>query len=162
VGDVDALDLIVLGRQLTKIGEEAMRGSKAESLPTGPTLVLRDVLAHPDSSITEVTARTGLPQSYASESVARLRELGVVETVSDPSDGRRTLVRVSGRHLRNVARMGAVSVDVALAVAVGETDPGAIGTLLVSLDALAERLRPAEPGPFRQQMQMEEQCTAES
>ncbi len=159
-GEVDALDLIVLGRQLTKIGEEAMRGSKAESLPTGPTLVLRDVLAHPDSSITEVTARTGLPQSYASESVARLRELGVVETASDPSDGRRTLVRVSGRHLRKVAKKGAVSVDLALAAALGEADPGGIRMLLSSLEALAERLRPAEPGPFRQQM--EERCTAES
>jgi DNA-binding MarR family transcriptional regulator len=160
VGDVDAIDLIVLGRRLTKIGEEAMRGSTAEALPAGPTLVLRDVLAHPGSSITEVTARTGLPQSYASESVARLRELGAVETVSDPTDGRRTLVRVSDRHLRNVARKGAATVDAALAAALGESDPDGV---LSSLEALAEQLRPAEPGPFRRRIEeVEDQCTAES
>ena len=71
---MDAIDLIMLGRRLTRIGEETMRGSKEVPLPTGPTLVLQDVLTHPDSSISEVTARTALPQSYVSESVARLRD----------------------------------------------------------------------------------------
>src|SRR4029077_6957323 len=96
VNDMNALDLIVLGRQLTKIGEEVLRGSgdpagqdagghgqrparasgrpgQAPFLPPGPSLVLGDVFAHPGSSITAITARTGLPQSYVSESVARLR-----------------------------------------------------------------------------------------
>ena len=95
---MNALDLIMLGRQLTKIGEEVLRGSKAQAMPTGPSLVLRDVFAHPDSSITEVTARTGLPQSYVSDSVARLRDQGIVETSADPADGRRTLVRVTAQH----------------------------------------------------------------
>src|SRR5580693_7809367 len=129
VSDMNALDLIVLGRQLTKIGEEVLRGSgdpagqdagehgerpvqasgrprqasgrpgqapghprQAPFLPTGPSLVLRDVFAHPGSSITDITARTGLPQSYVSESVARLRSQGILETSADPADRRRTLV----------------------------------------------------------------------
>ena len=113
----------MLGRQLTKIGEGVLRGataSPAPFLPAGPSLVLRDVFAHPDSSITDVTARTGLPQSYVSESVARLREQGIVETAADPADGRRTLVRVSAQHPRTVAAKGSAPVDAALAEALGE------------------------------------------
>jgi hypothetical protein len=34
---MDAFDLIVLGRQLTKIGEKVMRAAKSEALRTGPT-----------------------------------------------------------------------------------------------------------------------------
>ena len=63
----------------------------------------------------DVTARTGLPQSYVSESVARLRDQGIVETSADPADGRRTLVRVTAEHPRTVAAKGAVPVDAALA-----------------------------------------------
>lgn len=149
---MDALDLIMLGRQLTRIGEETMRASRALALPTGPTLVLRDVLAHPDSSIGEVTARTGLPQSYASESVARLREKGMVETTPDPADGRKTLVRLSSKHMRDVAKKGAVSVDAELADALGERNPAKLKSILSSLTDLSERLRPTEPGPFAQQL----------
>jgi DNA-binding MarR family transcriptional regulator len=147
---MNALDLIMLGRQLTKIGEEVLRGSKAQAMPTGPSLVLRDVFAHPDSSITDVTARTGLPQSYVSESVARLRDQGIVETSADPADGRRTLVRVTAEHPRTVAAKGAVPVDAALAAALGH--PADAGEIIATLAALAERLRPASPGPVRRQL----------
>jgi DNA-binding MarR family transcriptional regulator len=149
---MDALDLIVLGRQLARIGEDTMRGSKALALPTGPTLVLRDVLAHPDSSIGEVTARTGLPQSYASESVARLREQGIVETKPDPKDGRRTLVRLSSQHMRNVAKKGSVPVDLALAAELGELDSAKLKSILGTLGDLSVRLRPRDPGPFAEQL----------
>jgi DNA-binding MarR family transcriptional regulator len=147
---MNALDLIMLGRQLTKIGEEVLRGSKAQAMPTGPSLVLRDVFAHPDSSITDVTARTGLPQSYVSESVARLRDQGIVETSADPADGRRTLVRVTAEHPRTVAAKGSVPVDAALAAALGH--PADAGEIITTLAALAERLRPSSPGPIRRQL----------
>jgi DNA-binding MarR family transcriptional regulator len=153
---VNALDLIMLGRQLTKIGEGVLRGSTASPapfLPAGPSLVLRDVFAHPDSSITDVTTRTGLPQSYVSESVARLREQGIVETAADPADGRRTLVRVSAQHPRTVAAKGSAPVDAALAEALGEPADGAAVTEIIgTLTALAARLRPDAPGPIRRQL----------
>jgi DNA-binding MarR family transcriptional regulator len=145
-----ALDLIMLGRQLTKIGEEVLRGSAHRSMPAGPSLVLRDVFAHPDSSITDVTARTGLPQSYVSESVARLRDQGIVETSADPADGRRTLVRVTAEHPRTVAAKGSVPVDAALAAALG--NPADAGEVVGMLTALAERLRPESPGPIRRRL----------
>jgi DNA-binding MarR family transcriptional regulator len=147
---VNALDLIMLGRQLTKIGEEVLRGSAHQGMPTGPSLVLRDVFAHPDSSITDVTARTGLPQSYVSESVARLRDQGIVETSADPADGRRTLVRVAAQHPRTVAAKGSASVDAALAAALG--DAADAGEIIAVLSGLAERLRPESPGPIRRQL----------
>jgi DNA-binding transcriptional ArsR family regulator len=161
---VNALDLIMLGRQLTKIGEEVMRGAStagsstaerpdAPFMPTGPSLVLRDVFANPGSPITDITARTGLPQSYVSESVARLRGQGIVETSADPADGRRTLVRVSAQHPRTVAAKGSVPVDAALAAALGEPAGGAAVTEIIgALSALAARLAPETPGPIRRQL----------
>jgi DNA-binding MarR family transcriptional regulator len=164
---MNALDLIMLGRQLTRIGEDVLRGAAdpagkggggrggqpAPFMPTGPSLVLRDVFAHPGSSITDITARTGLPQSYVSESVARLRGQGILETSADPGDGRRTLVRVSAQHPRTVAAKGSASVDAALAAALGqpEDEPG-VAQIIATLAALAERLRPEPPGPIRRQL----------
>ena len=164
---MNALDLIMLGRQLTKIGEDVLRspadsagqgaGGRGEQpapfMPAGPSLVLRDVFAHPGSSITDITARTGLPQSYVSESVARLRGQGILETSADPGDGRRTLVRLSAQHPRTVAAKGSASVDGALAAALGEPEDGpGVAEIITSLAALAERLRPGSPGPIRRQL----------
>ena len=143
---MEALDLIVLGRQLMKIGEEVMRGSQAQARPTGQSLVLRDAFANPDSSIKQIAARTGLPQSYVSESVARLREQGMLATAVDPADGRRTLVRVSEEHPRNVARKGAASVDRALALALDDLDAASV------LQTFAKRLCPAGPGSILQRL----------
>jgi len=130
-----------------------MRGSRAPGMPTGPSLVLRDVFAHPDSSISDVTARTGLPQSYVSESVARLRDQGIVETSADPSDGRRTLVRVAPGHPRTVVAKGSASVDGVLADALGEPAGGdAIAQIIGTLSDIATRLTPADSGPVRRQL----------
>lgn len=149
---MDALDLIVLGRQLTRIGEEAMRGGQAPPLPNGQSLVLRDVLTNPGSSITEITARTGLPQSYVSESVGRLRDRRLVETELDATDGRRTLVTVNHGHAATVARKGSINVDAPLAQALGETDTHKPRSLLEALQTVADRLSPTEPGPGLRQI----------
>lgn len=142
---MDALDLITLGRRLIKIGADAMRGSSSEGMPMGPRAVLRDVTAHPESSIKDITARTGLPQSYVSEWVAKFREHGVLESRSDPADGRRTLVRVSAGHRQIVAEKGSVLVDAALAQALGASDAEA-ARIIETVADLARRLQPAEPG----------------
>jgi DNA-binding transcriptional ArsR family regulator len=144
---VDALELVMLGRQLTKIGEEAMRGGQAPSLPAGHALVLRDVLAHPASSVTDITTRTGLAQSIVSKAIARFQHQGIVEVEADPADRRRTLARVSAGHLVDVRRKGAVPADTALAAALGEPDPAAVAEIVSVLQTLATRLRPARPGP---------------
>jgi DNA-binding MarR family transcriptional regulator len=147
VKNVDALELVMLGRQLTKIGEQAMRGGQAPPLPAGHALVLRDVLAHPASSVTDITTRTGLAQSIVSKAIARLQDQDIVEVEADRADGRRTLASVRTAHLVNVRRRGALSADKALAEALGETDPDAAAEIVGVLQNLAARLRPASPGP---------------
>jgi DNA-binding MarR family transcriptional regulator len=119
-------------------------------------MVLQDVFGHPDSSVSDITARTGLPQSYVSESVARLRDQGLVVTEADPADRRRTLVRASPEHLRRVARKGSASVDTALAEAFDESDPAKAQALVDTLGEMARSLAPARPGPVRRQLQQEQ------
>lgn len=148
---MDAIELIVLGRRLSKIGERAMRGSTGRALPTGVGLVLGDVYAHPGSSIGEVTTRTGLPQSYVSESIGRLRERGIIETAVDATDARRTLVHVSPDHPREVVRRGAVLIDGALADELAEADPAARTAMIEALEAVAARLRETS-GPIGRQL----------
>ncbi|HTU86100.1 MAG TPA: MarR family transcriptional regulator [Solirubrobacteraceae bacterium] len=148
---MDALELIQLGRQLTKIGEEAMRGSRTQALPNGPSLVLRDVFANRDSSISQIAERTGLPQSYVSESVASLTQQGMLETRADPADKRRTLVRVSADHRRTVASKAATPIGGALARALGDRAED-LDAVAGSLENLFERLVPAASGPVIEQI----------
>jgi DNA-binding MarR family transcriptional regulator len=152
---MDALELIMLGRRLARIGEEAMRGGQAPAPPAGHALVLRDVLAHPGSSVSDITARTGLAQSIVSKAIARFGQQGIVQTDADPADGRRTLARVTARHLADVRRKGALRADEALAAALGERDPAAVAGIVSGLEALAARLHSDGRGPVARQLRKE-------
>ena len=142
---MDALDLIVLGRQLTKIGEHAIRGRTPTQTPTGRALVMRDVFAHPDSSVSDVTARTGLRQSYVSESIAALREDGILETSPDPKDRRLTRASIRSAHRRRVAKQASTPIDAALAEVAG---PAQARQALALLQRLAELFQADQPGPI--------------
>jgi DNA-binding MarR family transcriptional regulator len=111
------------------------------------------VFANRDSSITDIAARTALPQSYVSDSVASLQREGFVETRTDIKDRRRTLVRVTTQHRRTVARKGAAPIDAALSKALGEAEADQVNVTLELLQMLAERLRPEHPGPILSQLQ---------
>jgi DNA-binding MarR family transcriptional regulator len=115
-------------------------------------MVLQDVFGHSGSSVSDITARTGLPQGYVSESVARLRVEGLVITEVDPADRRRTLVRMSPEHLRRVALKGSASVDAALAEAFSESDPVKAQTFVTTVSEMARCLLPVERGPIRRQL----------
>jgi DNA-binding MarR family transcriptional regulator len=162
---MDALELIMLGRQLTRIGERALRGgqdrqnelgaparSTAHDLPPGSLLVMRDVFAHPGSSITDITTRTGLPQSYVSDSVTRLRERGMAEVTSDRADGRRTLVSISAQHLREVAAHSVGDANAVLLTELGDIDGDLASQIIDVLGELALRLRPAASGKIVSQI----------
>jgi DNA-binding MarR family transcriptional regulator len=142
---VDALDLILLGRQLTRIGEHALRGGSQTEMTNGRALVLRDVLANPDASVSAITARTGLPQSYVSESVAALRDRGILETTPDPQDRRRTLATVTTAHRRRLAKRASVPVSMTLAKDIGEERAH---IALPLLERIAELLSDEEGGPI--------------
>ena len=152
--DMEALELIQLGRRLVRIGEHVLRSSGDGPIPPlGPSMVLQDVFGHAGSSVSEITGRTGLPQGYVSESIARLRDEGFVVTEVDAADRRRNLVRMSPEHLRRVARKGSAPVDAALAQAFAESDPANVQALVDTLSELAHRLLPGEPGPVHRQFQ---------
>ena len=142
---MDALDLILLGRQLTRIGEHALRGGTATEMTNGRALVLRDVFAHPETSVSAITARTGLPQSYVSESVAALRERGILDTAPDPHDRRRTLATVTTAHRHRVAKRAAIPVDATLSKHVGEERTRIALPLLTQI---VELLAEVEEGPI--------------
>jgi DNA-binding MarR family transcriptional regulator len=142
---VDALDLILLGRQLTRIGEHALRGGSQSEMTNGRALVLRDVFANPDASVSAITARTGLPQSYVSESLAALRDRGILETTPDPQDRRRTLAAVTTAHRRRVAKRASVPVDMTVSKELGQERAH---IALPLLERIAELLSDEEGGPI--------------
>ncbi|GAA4613837.1 hypothetical protein GCM10023195_60150 [Actinoallomurus liliacearum] len=137
--------MFLLGRTLMKIGEEAM---PTEGLPEYSTsvrtvlIVASDVVAHPDSAIGEIAARTGLPQSQVSGAVARLREAGSVVAEPDPRDRRRMLVRQAPQVSERVAAVRSTPIDGALAAALGTDEPGEVAEVADLLERLARRLTP--------------------
>jgi len=154
IASMEALDLIVLGRQLARLGERAMRADDPRddgvaalgaTLPAGALIVMRDVLASPGSSITDITARTGLPQSYVSESVNKLRVKGLAEITADPADRRRTLVRLTAARLDQVARHSARNADDVLRSALGDAEEAEADQVIAMLTDLASRLRTEAP-----------------
>jgi len=144
---MNALDLFQLGRWLTKIAEEAMRPAGAPRTAPGVLLILTDAFTSPDSSIGAIAARTGLPQSYVSETVAKLRDQGAFETRPDPADGRRTLVNVSATVSETVTRLGAISVDDVLISALDDPPADQAAELLAALVEITARLRATRGGP---------------
>ncbi|MGH2871529.1 MAG: MarR family winged helix-turn-helix transcriptional regulator [Solirubrobacteraceae bacterium] len=146
--------LYLLGRKLMQVAEEALpQGSAATSV----RLVLIDAVYHPNSSITEITERTGFTQSVVSDAVARLRKVGVLETEPDRADRRRTVVRATPA-LREVGRSAEeFPIDDALAEALASEQEEEVGAALAALEVLARLLTPEvfdddhEPTPFASQ-----------
>lgn len=141
------VQLFLLGRTLMKVGEEALPelppSADSHRVGTRATLVvLSDLLGHPETSVSAIAVRTGLPQSQVSGAVARLRDAGSVVTSPDPADGRRQLIRrapeVSGR----VAEVRASRIDDALVAALGTRDPERLREVTDALDVLARHLAP--------------------
>ena len=110
-------------------------------VPLGERVVLEDVLTHPDSSVGEITSRTGFAQSYVSTTVAKFRSSGVLETSTDPLDGRRTLVRMNERLLGGVfAERAERSVEGAMAEALDDPDPRVVERAMRMLEELTQLL----------------------
>lgn len=142
---MDGFELFQLGRRLMKLGEQAIPEMGLHRM-SGPTrAVVFDVFGNPDSSISEITTRVRFPQSQVSACVARLREVGALETVSDPRDRRRTLVRPSAEALRRAQDRPSAPIDDTLAAAIGSTDPADIQRVRDALEVLAGLLDRREP-----------------
>jgi DNA-binding MarR family transcriptional regulator len=134
---MDGVELLRLGRRLVKLAEEAIPANAGfHKLPTSVRAVMIDVFEHPDSSIQDITHRTGYPQSHVSASVTKLRESGIFVTTTDPKDRRRTLVRAAPDVPERAQRF-ARPVDNAVTAVVG---PENTAEVLAALDTLARHL----------------------
>jgi DNA-binding MarR family transcriptional regulator len=109
---------------------------------TSVRLVLIDVAYHPNSSITEITERTGFPQSLVSTAVVKLREVGVLESGPDPLDRRRTLVRTTPALETTTKGLSSVSISDALAKELAAEDKDQVTEAVAALDLLARLLTP--------------------
>jgi DNA-binding MarR family transcriptional regulator len=133
------MSLYLLGRRLMQIAEGMLpTGRKV----TSTRLVFVDVAYHPNSSITEITERTGFPQSLVSTAVARLREMGLLETQPDPLDRRRTLVRTTPARNDVEVRLSQVSIDDVLAKELGPEGEEDLAVVIAALDLLSRLLTP--------------------
>jgi DNA-binding MarR family transcriptional regulator len=142
---VNGLELFLLGRRLMKLGEEAIPRSGFHRMPTSVRSVMVDAYEHPGSSVSEITARTGFPQSHVSASVNRLREAGALITTTDPADRRRTLVSPNPEVRRGVPSMPWEPLDAVLARAIGTGDTGQAAEAVAALELLARLLMPDAP-----------------
>ncbi|NUU20023.1 MAG: MarR family transcriptional regulator, partial [Streptomycetaceae bacterium] len=116
---MDAYELFQLGRSLMKLGEQAIPEIGMRGL-SGPTrAIVADIFEYPGSSISDITERVRFPQSQVSACVARLRDNDVVETVTDPRDRRRTLVRPTPTALERAKQRPPAPIDEALAKTLG-------------------------------------------
>jgi DNA-binding MarR family transcriptional regulator len=137
------MTLFLLGRRLMQLAEGALPGGKRT---TSARLVFVDVAYHPNSSITEITERTGFPQSLVSTAVGRLRELGLLESSPDPLDRRRTLVRTTPALKAVQGRLGSVPIDDILIKELAVEDREQLPNVVAALDLLSSLLTPeAQP-----------------
>lgn len=135
---MNGFELYLLGRRLMKVGEAAIPDVAGfHRLPPTVRSVVLDVMEHPDTSISEITERTGFPQSQVSWAVNRLREGGALAAEVDPGDRRRTLVRPAPRPDE---QEGAAPIDEALADAMGTPNLARVGEVVSMLEDLAASL----------------------
>ena len=132
---MDGVRLHRLGKRLIDLSREVTTSAGDASLTPAEIAVIEDALKHPDSPVTEIKARTGFAQSHVSESVARLKERGLIETAHDPADRRRTRVRLSDKARRAVLARAGRSADEVIARAVPESE-----RVTALLDELADLL----------------------
>ncbi len=132
-------DLFLLGRRLMKLAEEGLPG---QGVNNSVRFVLLDITANPGSSISEITARTGSPQSHVSTSVIKLRQFGVVRTEIDPRDRRRTLVWIVPQAVNRAHSRITATADAAIARALGNPPAAEVSEVVSALEMVASRLDP--------------------
>src|SRR5580704_9418689 len=137
-------ELFVLGRRLMKVAEDHLPMGPKRWANTSTRLILIDVAANSGTSISEIVVRTGYPQSLVSSTVAKLKEIGVVDTEADPVDRRRTLVTVTpmanDRARNNPA--AAAPLERTLADAMPGASADEVAGVAAALELLARHLMP--------------------
>lgn len=134
---MDGGQLHRLGRRLIELSAQVTGEAGDLSLTPGAAAVLEDVIKHPASSISDIHQRTGFAQSHVSTSVSRLRARGLVEALADPTDGRRTRIRVTEGTLQAITRRAARGIDETIQHSIPAPDQARrVADLLAELAAL--------------------------
>jgi DNA-binding MarR family transcriptional regulator len=144
---MNGLELYLLGRKLAKMGIETIPSSALNEFPPSAQAVLIDVLESPNSSIGEIAKRTELPQSQVSVAATMLEEHGLLETVTDPDDRRRTLVRGAPGVGRKIRKKVNVPIDETIANALASESPDDLAQVLAALEMLSLQLTPRTLSP---------------
>ncbi|MGI5224186.1 helix-turn-helix domain-containing protein [Actinoallomurus sp. CA-142502] len=135
---MDGVRMHRLGKRLIDLSREVTTSAGDAALTPAEVAVIEDVLKHPGSAVSEIKVRTGFAQSHVSESVARLKERGLIETPPDAADRRRTRVWLSEAARRAVLARAGRSADAVIVRVVEDQVRAARVTAL--LDELAELL----------------------
>src|SRR5580658_2526775 len=139
-------ELFILSRRLMKVAEDHLPMGPKGLSNTSTRLILIDVAGNSGTSISQIVVRTGFPQSLVSSTVARLKEIGVVDSQPDPADRRRTLVtvtRMAGDRARNNPA-AAAPVERTLADAMLGASPQEVAEVVAALKLLARHLIPSD------------------
>lgn len=139
---MNALELFLLGRKLTKLGEEAMPQPGGDQIPLSNRAILLDIFEHPGTTVSNIVARTGLTQSQVSASVAHFRDLGACYVETDPADRRRTLVSGTKEFALMARQRASVPIDDTIAKALDIPTPEELSKVLAAIDTLAHQLIP--------------------
>jgi DNA-binding MarR family transcriptional regulator len=145
VGNMDAGELHQLARLLGAVAQRATRDASDPEMTQGEIAVIRDVLTHPDSSVSAITSRTGFTQSHVSASVIRLRAKGHVETSVDPQDARSTRVRVVQAVSSAVLRRARRPIDGVLRESLSELTDVELRDTVALLERLSQLVRDGQP-----------------
>jgi DNA-binding MarR family transcriptional regulator len=135
---MDGVRLHRLGKRLIDLSREVTTDAGDAGMTAGEVAVMEDVFKHPDSPVSEVCARTGFAQSHVSASVARLKERGLVETTTDPTDRRRTNVRLADTARQAIIRRASRPAENTIEQAM--TDPTKARRVTALLEELADLL----------------------
>jgi DNA-binding MarR family transcriptional regulator len=132
--------VVAFGEHLrgVRVGCQSVRTVGDPPMAPAEASVLEDVIRHPDSSISDISGRTGFAQSHVSVTVARLRDRGIIETAADAADGRRVQVRVARTAMRSITRRSRQPIDAALTDVLA--DAGSARRVTALLDELAALL----------------------
>lgn len=132
-----------LARQLREIALTAVADPDDAPIPLGLVLITDDIVHHDNTTISEITARTGLAQSLVSKTVTRLRDAGVVTTEPDPTDRRRTRVSVTATARSEIfAGRGNRSITASLRARCPDLDPDRAAVVEHHLEELIANLQP--------------------
>lgn len=132
-----AADLHRLARTLREIALTATENTGEEAVNAGELAVLEDVARNPGSTMSDITARTGLAQSLVSRIVHGMADAGALTIHTDQQDRRKVRIDLHPRARTLILERASMPI----ADAIAERAPGLSAS---ERDALERHLAEAE------------------